>query len=80
MQRSSFDSEIFNYLNSNEVQIVHTESFTYWLYSSFLPELHKLCELHSYCGKAILIMDNCSSHINAIKNNSLIEENLIVHF
>lgn len=87
VQRSSFDSEIFNYLNPNEVQIVHTESgyvntesFTYWLYSSFLPELHKLRELHSYSGKAILIMDNCSSHINAIKNINLIEENLIVHF
>lgn len=38
VQKTSFDKVIFNYLNPDEIQIVHTESgyinwesFTYWL-------------------------------------------------
>lgn len=87
VQRSTFDTEIYNYLDPEEIQIVHTdsgyintESFTFWLYTNFLPELHKLRERYNYSGKAILIMDNCSSHITAIQNLNLIQENLHIHF
>ena len=86
VQRTSYDSELLNYLNPDEVQIVHTESgyvnaesFTYWIYTCFLPELHKLRNKYSYAGKAVLIMDNCSSHITSIKNINLLEENLVIH-
>ena len=64
-----------------EIQKVHTdssyintESFTFLLYTSFLPELRKLREMYNYSRKAIL-MENCSSHITTIKNLNLIQEN-----
>lgn len=54
LQRSTIDSEIYQYLDPNSIQCVHTEtgyinskSFIHWIYSQFLPALNNLRQKHS---------------------------------
>ncbi|KAK8866650.1 hypothetical protein M9Y10_009616 [Tritrichomonas musculus] len=86
VQRSTFDSEIYNYLDSESFEIVHTDSgylntqsIVFWIYSQFLPSLRRLRQKFNYFGPSILILNGFSAHYNAFKNVNLLQENLILH-
>ena len=67
--RLTVDSEIFHYIPSSSIQIVHTKngfintkSFIFWFKTCFLEKLKDLRLFHNYFGPAVLILDGYKSH------------------
>lgn len=87
VQRSTIDSELYNFLDPESIQIVNSESgyvnsqsLTNWFYNCFLAKLHKLREEKHYTGPALLIMDGYLAHYKSILNINLTQENLKIHY
>ena len=85
--RVTIDSEIFRYIPANSFQIstsnsgfVNTETFSYWLKSTFLPYLHDLRRKTGYYGKSVLLLNGYLSHKNSIAEIDLTRENLHIHY
>ena len=87
VQRATVDSELYNSIPLNSLDIVQTESgfvnsssFRYWMEKDFIPYVRNLRKQHEYNGKAIVIMDGFVGHYNGIETLDLEKENIVIHF
>lgn len=87
VQRSTIDSDLYNTLPFNSIDIVQTESgflntsaFSCWMENTFIPHVRHLRELFQYNGRAVLIMDGFVGHHNGIETLDLEKENIDIHF
>lgn len=85
--RTTLDTEIYEHLPVDSVQIVHTDngyinsnSFENWFKTIFLTALHELREKYKYNGKTVIILDGLKAHYNIIDKIDAEKENIIFHF
>ena len=87
MTRTTLDTELYEHLPVDSVQIVHTDngyinsnSFENWFKTIFLTALHELREKYKYNGKTVIILDGLKAHYNIIDKIDAEKENIIFHF
>lgn len=85
--RETVDSEVYQYISSDSVSVVHTpkgfvntDSFKYWFENQFLPGLRCLRQRFNYFGRAVIIMDGLKAHDNILNEIDISNENIIFHF
>lgn len=85
--RETVYSEVYQYISSDSVSVVHTpkgfvntDSFKYWFENQFLPGLRCLRQRFNYFGRAVIIMDSFKTHDNILNEIDISNENIIFYF